>query len=81
MFVLLNGQVEIQKSWQGKSYQISYLMANDCFGEMAIIDHCTRSASVLAQDTCEAIEFNVECFNQVYQQDLKQYTLLQMNLG
>ena len=81
MFLLLNGQVEIQKTWGDKSYGISHLLAGDCFGEMAIIDHCTRSASVIAVDSCEAIELNIECFNNVYSEDIKQYTMLQMNMG
>lgn len=81
MYILLNGEVNIQKQWRGKSYQISHLMAGDCFGEMAMIDHNTRSASVIAHNICQALEFDIECFNQVYQHDLKQYTMLQMNMG
>lgn len=81
MFILLKGEVEIQKSWKDKSYQISHLLPGDCFGEMAIIDRCTRSASVIALNSCQAIELGIECFNNIYSQDIKQYTMLQMNMG
>ena len=81
MFILLNGEVEIQKTWGGKSYQITHLMPGDCFGEMAIIDHCTRSASIIALNSCQALELNIKCFNSIYTQDIKQYTMLQMNMG
>jgi len=81
MFILLKGEVEIQKTWGGKSYQITHLMPGDCFGEMAIIDHCARSASIIALNSCQALELNIECFNKLYTQDIKQYTMLQMNMG
>jgi len=81
MFILLKGEVEIQKTWRDKSYQITHLLPGDCFGEMAIIDHCTRSASVIALNSSQALELNIECFNKIYAEDIKQYTLLQMNMG
>lgn len=81
MFILLDGQVEIQKSWQGKSYQIQQLLAGNCFGEMAIIEHCARSASVIALNHCQAIELNIECFNEIYLQNIEEYSMLQLNMG
>ena len=81
MFILISGQVEVQKTLGDKTYQISHLLAGDCFGEMAIIDHCTRSASVIALETCQAIELGIESFNSIYTSDIKQYTMLQMNMG
>jgi len=81
MFILLKGEIAIQKIWREKTYEITYLYPGDCFGEMAIIDHCARSASVIALNTCEAIELNIECFNKIYAEDIKQYTMLQMNMG
>jgi len=81
MFVLLKGNVEITKTWRDKSYTIAQLLPGDCFGEMAIIDHCTRSANVIAVEDCQAIELTIECFNEIYLEDIKQYTMLQMNMG
>jgi CRP-like cAMP-binding protein len=57
------------------------MQAGDCFGEMAVIDHCPRSASVRAVEDCRAIRISAADLYQVYAQDLKQFTLIQMNMG
>ena len=81
MFLLINGQVEVQKTWKNKTYQIAQLFAGDCFGEMAIIDHNTRSASVIATEPCKAIELDINYISNIYSKDIKQYSMLQMNMG
>ncbi len=81
MFVLLSGTVNVYKTWQGHQHHITHMHQGDCFGEMAIVDHCRRSASVLALEDCEVIEIGLESFTAVYNLDLKQYTMLQMNIG
>jgi CRP-like cAMP-binding protein len=48
---------------------------------MAIIDHCPRSASVRAVEDCIAIRITAAILYEVYGQDLKQFTLIQMNMG
>lgn len=81
MFVLLSGSVEVYKTWQGKHYSIAELHQGDCLGEMSVIDHCQRSATVKALKACEVLEIGMESFADIYKQDLKQYTMLQMNIG
>ena len=41
--------------WIGQDHLIQTLRAGDCFGEMAVIDHCHLSESVLATEDCTAI--------------------------
>jgi CRP-like cAMP-binding protein len=48
---------------------------------MAVMDHCPRSASVHAVEDCTAIRISSANLYQVYAQDLKQFALIQMNMG
>ncbi|WP_072394601.1 Crp/Fnr family transcriptional regulator [Hyphomicrobium sp. CS1GBMeth3] len=81
MFVLETGKVAVLKSWRGQEYLLQFLKEGDCFGEMAVMDHCPRSASVRAVETCSAIRISAANLYQVYAQDLKQFALIQMNMG
>ena len=45
------------------------------------MDHCPRSASVRAVEDCVAIHISAANLYQVYAQDLKQFALMQMNMG
>jgi CRP-like cAMP-binding protein len=81
MFVLEAGKAAVLKSWQGKEYLLRTLAEGDCFGEIAVMDLCPRSASVRAVENCAAICISAADLYQVYAQDLKQFTLIQMNMG
>jgi CRP/FNR family cyclic AMP-dependent transcriptional regulator len=81
MFVLELGKAAVLKSWRGQDYLLGTLNAGDCFGEMAVMDHCPRSASVRAVEDCTAIHIAAANLYQVYEQDLKQFALIQMNMG
>ena len=81
MFVLEMGKAAILKSWRGQDYLLRTLNEGDCFGEMAVMDHCPRSASVRAVEDCVAIHISAANLYQVYAQDLKQFALMQMNMG
>ncbi|AHB47990.1 cyclic nucleotide-binding protein [Hyphomicrobium nitrativorans NL23] len=81
MFVLETGRVAVLKLWRGQEHLLQNLTAGDCFGEMAVMDHCPRSASVRAIEDCAAIRISSADLYQVYAQDLKQFALIQMNMG
>lgn len=81
LFVLETGQAAVVKSWRNQDYRIQTLAAGDCFGEMAVIDHCQRSATVCALTDCTAICISAADLYRVYGYDLKQFALIQMNLG
>ncbi len=81
MFVLEAGKAAVVKSWNGHEYVLSELAKGDCFGEMSIMDLRHRSASVVATQACEAIELSTASLYALYQRDLEQFTLIQMNLG
>ena len=81
LFVLEAGKVEVLKYWRGKEYLLNILKAGDCFGEMAVIDLYPRSASVRAAEDCTSIRVSAATLYKLYEQDPKQFALIQMNIG
>ncbi len=81
MFVLEAGKVAVLKSWRGQEYLLRILKEGDCFGEMAVMDLLPRSASIRAVEDCTAIRLSAASLYQVYEHDLKQFALIQMNMG
>jgi CRP-like cAMP-binding protein len=81
MFVLEEGQVAVLKSWVGQSKNLAYLNKGDCFGEMALIEMGARSASVQATEDCTAIEVSINILHELYQHNLEQFTIIQMNMS
>ncbi len=81
MYVLETGKVAILKSWQGEERLLRELGAGDCFGEMALMDMQSRSASVVALEDCTAIELSADSLLELYEKDLEQFALIQMNMG
>ena len=81
MFVLEAGKAAVLKSWRGQDHLLRNLKEGDCFGEMAVMDLCPRSASVRAVEDCTAIRLSAANLYQVYALDLKQFALIQMNMG
>ena len=81
MFVLEAGKAAVLKSWRGQDYLLRTLKEGDCFGEMAVMDLCPRSASVRALEDCNAIRISAANLYKVYARDLKQFAMIQMNMG
>jgi len=81
MYVLENGAAAVEKSWQGHDHLLQTMKAGDCFGEMAVMDMGARSASVRALEECAAIEISAANLYKVYAHDLKQFAMIQMNMG
>lgn len=81
MYVLEMGTAAVLKSWRGQDCLLRTLKQGDCFGEMAVMDLCPRSASVRATQDCTAIRISAADLYRVYSQDLKQFALIQMNMG
>lgn len=81
MFVLERGKVAILKSWKGHDYLLRYLEKGNCFGEMALMDFFPRSASALAVEDCTAIEISSQTLYELYEKDLEQFAIIQMNMG
>jgi CRP-like cAMP-binding protein len=48
---------------------------------MALMDLCPRSASVLAEEDCRAIELTAADLLRLFERDAEQFALIQMNIG
>jgi CRP/FNR family cyclic AMP-dependent transcriptional regulator len=81
MYVLEAGRVAVLKQWRGQEHLLCQLGPGDCFGEMALMDLFPRSASVRAVAACRALELSAAIFYGLFQHDLEQFALIQMNLG
>ena len=81
MFVLESGKVAVLKNWKGHEYLLRNLAKGDCFGEMSLMDMRHRSASVVAVEPCSAMELSSASLFALYEKDLEQFTLIQMNMG
>jgi len=81
MYVLESGRAAVTKRWHGGEFLLHELAAGDCFGEMALMDLQPRSASVRALAPCDAIQFGTHDMLQLYETDVEQFALMQMNLG
>lgn len=81
MFVLQRGRVAVVRNWEGQDYRLRELGPGDCFGEMALIDLFPRSASVLALENCSALRLTNADLYRVYESDLEQFALIQMNIA
>ncbi len=72
MFLLLSGSVDVLKTTPyGDSYVAASLEASyHCsFGEMALIDSGTRSATVRAKDECRTLSLSSEAFQRFCRED------------
>ena len=81
MYVLEDGTVEVLKRWDGREWSLHELAAGDCFGEMALMDFFPRSASVRAVEHCRAIEIATDALHRLFERDIEQFALIQMNIG
>jgi CRP/FNR family cyclic AMP-dependent transcriptional regulator len=81
VYILETGRVAVLKHWQERDYLLKHLEPGACFGEMALMDMYPRSASVRAETDSSACKISSAALLDLYQHDLEQFTLLQMNLG
>jgi CRP-like cAMP-binding protein len=81
LFVIETGRVAILKPWYAEEHLLSELGPGDCFGEMALMDFFPRSASVKAVEPTDALEIPIAAIHSLYEKNLEQFAMIQMNLG
>jgi CRP/FNR family transcriptional regulator, cyclic AMP receptor protein len=81
LFALEWGEAAVLKTWQGKQYILDHLQAGACFGEIALLDLSPRTASVIAVGPSRAIEISTQSLFGLYQADVEQFALIQMNIA
>jgi len=80
LFVLESGEAKVEKATVDGQRVLHHFGPGDCFGEMALVDMNPRSASVVALSDCQALEIHNMSLFGLYERDLEQFTLIQMNL-
>ena len=81
VYVLEGGRVEVVRNHGGRDVRLNELGPGDCFGEMSLIECRNRNATVRALENCTAIELPLETLHALYEHDLEQFTLIQMNIA
>lgn len=81
VYVLRSGQVSIVRCLEGEGLVLAELEPGHCFGEMALVAITPRNATARALQDCTALRLRNMALLELYQHDLEQFTLMQMNLG
>jgi len=68
-YVLYSGAVEVRKDSGLDTRTIANLVPRACFGEMAILDGSTRSATVLATEESTVFRFHKDAFDALLAND------------
>ncbi|RME06824.1 MAG: cyclic nucleotide-binding domain-containing protein [Deltaproteobacteria bacterium] len=70
LFLILDGSVRVYKTELSKEEEvINTLYVGDHFGEIALIDHQPRSATVVANETCRMLEIKRDDFQRLLETD------------
>lgn len=81
MYLLETGRVDVLHREADAEVLLCHLGPGACFGEMGMIDLAPRSASVRAMENCTGFEIFAESLYRVYEHDLEQFALIQMNIA
>ncbi|HWB60230.1 MAG TPA: mechanosensitive ion channel family protein [Chthoniobacteraceae bacterium] len=65
MFVLVNGTVDVHVNHEGMLTYVTTLKTGDYFGEMSLLTGEKRSATVIANNDCEALKVDKTSFAEV----------------
>jgi len=81
MYIVASGEVEVLRSNKaGSPVPIVRLGRGECFGEMALVEMETRSASVVARSRCVAFSLNNFDLYRLFKQDTFAFTIMLQNL-
>jgi len=81
MYVLERGQAVVVQGGGESERVLRTLDRGACFGEMSLMDLAPRSASVRAVSDCTALQVSAACLFEIYQKDLEQFAMIEMNMG
>lgn len=66
LFVILNGSVRVTKGIRGELEHLATLVTGDFFGEMALLEKSTRSATVTTMEPTTLLEFKMEALEKLF---------------
>lgn len=68
-YLIYGGSVRIVRKQNNKDFQLAILVKNDYFGEMALVEHRTRSATATAISDTSLLVFSRKDFEKLYKSD------------
>lgn len=63
-YIVNKGRILLYQTFEGQKIEIGEVTAGNIFGEMAVLDGGTRSASAIAAEPCELSRVPLQVFNQ-----------------
>lgn len=81
LFVVGDGKLEVVQGEPGDEYVLATLGSGDFFGDLSFLDMQARSATVRALRPTLLWEISYCALREVYERDIKTYTLLVMNMA
>jgi CRP-like cAMP-binding protein len=81
LYVLERGRAVVVQGGAGSERVLRTLDRGACFGEMSLMDLAPRSASVRALSDCTALQISAACLFEIYQKDVEQFAMIEMNMG
>jgi CRP/FNR family transcriptional regulator, cyclic AMP receptor protein len=63
MYLILNGEVQVSSSKDGRETVLARLESGGFFGEMCLVDESPRSANVVANQTCTLLKVSKSAFD------------------
>ena len=81
MYVLERGHAAVYRQWQSKQVRLRELTEGECFGEVALMDHSPRSATLQALSHCEAIRITTAQLSEIKASYPAQYIQILLNIG
>jgi len=81
MFILERGEAGVFRLWRNQQIKLRTLHEGECFGEIALIDQCNRSASVIASCPSEAIRVSAQQLNFLKDNNPHEYIKILLNIG
>jgi CRP-like cAMP-binding protein len=69
MYVIQEGEAEVLRDEEGAAVLVDTMKAGDLFGEMAILEHTVRSATVRARSAVRALTIDRRTFLRRIQED------------
>jgi CRP/FNR family cyclic AMP-dependent transcriptional regulator len=81
LLVLESGHITVIKQWEDRQYHLAELHEGICFGEMALMASYPCSAYIIALEDSIALVITVSTLLELCENDLTDFSSLQMNLG
>ncbi len=81
LFVLERGSVTVIKRFEDQDYVVRTIGQGDFFGEIALLDFLPRSASVVAEEDCQALVFRALDVLEIAKRDIEQFTMIYMSIA